>query len=257
MRRTTWMMVMLMACGCANAQPPQASQPGVLLPGSSVDQVLDALDAKGDGLKDFTADLKLTEEDTAVGNSVVRIGKVWFQKLPGDDARMRLTLDKKQVKDKTIDEKLEYVYSGGWLIDRDYRRKLNVRRQVVRPGEKINLLKLGQGPFPLPLGQDKADVHALFDVKKVEPAKDDPPNSIHLQLTPKKGSQYEKKFEAIDFWVDPKSQMPLRVQTSEGDQIKTWDLTNIKVNPGLADSDFVLEPVDQKDWQIDERPFEG
>jgi len=239
------------------AQPQPPRQSGSLSPSSSIDQILDALDEKGDNLKDFTADVKLTEEDAAVGSSVVRTGRVWFQRLPSDDARMRLTLDKKLVKDKTIDEKLEYVYSGGWLIDRDYRRMSNIRRQVVRPGEKINLLKLGQGPFPLPLGQDKATVHAEFDVKKIDPAKDDPPSALHLQLTPKKGAQFAKKFDAIDLWIDPAQVMPVRVQTTDGDQIKTWDLTSIRVNPGLTDKDFTLEPVDQSKWQIDERPFDS
>jgi hypothetical protein len=49
--------------------------------------------------------------------------------------------------------------------------------------------------------------------------------------------------------------MPVRVQTAEGDQIKTWDLLNIKVNSNLADSDFDLPAVNEKEWQIREEPF--
>jgi outer membrane lipoprotein-sorting protein len=265
-RTATSIVLTLFLTGCAATNAPAAEAPASapapaqsagVTQVSSIDQILDALDVRGDSLKDFTADVKLQEEDAAVGNVVVRTGKIWFQRLPNDDARMRLTLDKKQVKDKTIDEKLEYVYSQGWLTDRDYRRQLNVRRQMVRPGEKVNLLKLGEGPLPLPLGQDKADVHKMFEVKKAAPAKDDPANSIHLQLTPKKGGQFAKKLDAVDFWVDPQQVMPVRVQTTEGDQIKTWDLSNIQVNPNLADRDFQLEPVNEKEWQIDERPFDS
>ena len=31
---------------------------------------------------------------------------------------------------------------------------------MLKPGEKLNLLKLGEGPFPLPIGQKKEDVYA-------------------------------------------------------------------------------------------------
>jgi hypothetical protein len=268
--RMVWILLLVAGCagnaatGAQAADTSDASAPaaaaaapgGALAADASVDQVLDALDARGDGLKDFTADVKLEEVDEAVGNAIVRVGKIWLQKLEGDDARLRLTLDKKTVKEKTIDEKLEYVYAGGWLIDRDYRRKINVRRQVVRPGEKINLLKLGQGPLPLPLGQDKADVHKMFEVKKVDSRKDDPANATHLELTPRKGGQFAKKFDVIDFWIDRATAMPVRVRTTEADQIKTWDLTNINVNAGLGDKDFVLTNVDEKEWQLREEPFE-
>ena len=265
--------VLVIATGCASGNAPAAEPPapqagapaspaapsGTLTADASVDQILDALDARGDGLKDFTAQVKLEEVDEAVGNAIVRTGRIWFQRLEGDDARLRLTLDQKTVKEKTIEEKLEYVYAGGWLIDRDYRRQINVRRQVVRPGEKVNLLKLGQGPLPLPLGQDKADVHKMFEVKKIDAGdagKLDPANSTHLELTPKKGTEFARKFDAIDFWVDRASAMPVRVRTSEGAQIKTWDLTNLKVNSGLEDKDFALPNVNEKEWQLREEPFE-
>ncbi|HEX8523324.1 MAG TPA: hypothetical protein VF669_13795 [Tepidisphaeraceae bacterium] len=268
----SFMLIALMIFGCTSAPaqqqtaappPPPPAQGAAPQPAaniaadqSDVDAILDRLDRRGKNLTDFTADVRLQEDDEAVGTSIVRTGKVLFQKLPGDDARMRMSLDKKEVRGKTRDEKLEYVYAGGWLTDRDYGRKTNKRRQVVRPGEKINLLKLGEGPFPLPLGQDKADVHRMFDVKKINRAQDDPANGLHLQLTPKADSRYAKKFDAIDFWVDPTSDMPVRVRSTEGDQIRTWDLSNIKVNVGMADRDFELPAVDEKQWQMDEAPYD-
>ena len=39
---------------------------------SSADQVLDALDARGQGLESFTADVKLSESDAATGDSSTR-----------------------------------------------------------------------------------------------------------------------------------------------------------------------------------------
>jgi hypothetical protein len=42
---------------------------------------------------------------------------------------------------------------------------------VLRPGEKVNLLKLGEGPFPLPIGQKRDDVKRQFDVTLAKPEK--------------------------------------------------------------------------------------
>jgi outer membrane lipoprotein-sorting protein len=258
----TWLAVSLAIAGCASAeQPPQAS-PGSTIPpaanaptltqDSSIDQVLDALDARGDSLQDFTADVSLTDTDAATGLDKTSTGRMWMQRLggEGDDARLRVTLDKP--------DKVEYVLDKGWLLDRDYTKRLEVRRQVLKPGQKMNLLKLGEGPFPLPLGQDKADVHKMFEVAKLPPKSDDPPGTIHAQLKPRPGSQFERQFSSIDFWVDPQSRFPVKIETADrnGTTFRTTELKNIAINTKIGDKDFAVEKVDEKTWQIREAPFE-
>jgi len=43
-------------------------------------------------------------------------------------------------------------------------------------------------------------------------------------LTPKKGTRFAKKFDAIDVWVDPKTNMPARIDTAQGDLVRTTDV---------------------------------
>src|SRR5205814_1317034 len=135
----------------------------------------------------------------------------------------------------------EYLLDGGWLIDRDYRAKNEVRRQIARAGEKVNLFQLGKGPFPLPIGQDKKDVHEQFEVTKLPPAKDDPAGAVHLQLTPKEKTDFARKFSRIDVWVDQHTKMPVRIETIDRNQTtdRQTDLEKMKVNPtpGLTDAD--------------------
>src|SRR6185503_20430076 len=114
-------------------------------------------------------------------------------------------------------------------------------------GQKMNLLKLGEGPFPLPLGQDKADVHKMFEVSKQSSGgKDDPPGTIHARLTPKPGTQFEQKFGTIDVWIDPHSRMPVKIETVDpnGVATRTTELKNIRVNTKLTAEDFKLPPID-------------
>src|SRR5207253_437008 len=123
---------------------------GPLSQQSSVDDVLDALDARGQGLNSFVADVKLTETDTALGDATAHIGKVLYK--AGDSPQIRVTFDKKQSNDKpAVEDKVEYKLAGPELIERNYRTKTQTTRRVLQPGQKLNLLKLGEGPFPLPI----------------------------------------------------------------------------------------------------------
>jgi outer membrane lipoprotein-sorting protein len=150
------------------------------------------------------------------------------------------------------------VLDDRWLIERDYKRKLEVKREVLKPGQKINLLKLGEGPFPLPIGQDPAEVRKQFDVEKIAAAKEDPANTIHLKLTPRKeNEQFARRFKTVDVWVALANPFPRRIETIDPKQktIRTTDLSPKAVNSGLRDEQFKLEPINEKEWQSREEPF--
>lgn len=223
---------------------------------ASIDEILDALDARGQGLKSFTADVKLSETDAATGDATARSGHVIYQ-AADSGARIRVTFDDKESNGKVLVDKIEYLLSGPDLIDRTYRTKTQVTRHVLKPGEKLNLLKLGEGPFPLPIGQKKEDVHAMFDVSKVEFSKDDPGGTIHLKLSPKSNTRFERRFKSIDVWVDQADAMPRRIQTIDPNETtaRTTDLSNVKVNPNVSDTDFSLPHVGD-DWQLIEEAYQ-
>jgi outer membrane lipoprotein-sorting protein len=226
---------------------------------SSREDILDALNARGQGLKDFTADVSLAETDALSGETTTLVGKVWYQSKGEGDARMRVLFDKKLFGDKPqAGAKVEYVLDKGNLTDRDYKRKVEIQRQVLKPGEKINLLKLGEGPFPLPIGQPREEVLKMFDVKKIGAKQGDPPDTVHLELAPKANSQFARKFKKIDTWVETKTSFPRRIATLDKSEAetRTTDLTNIQVNVGVKDDAFVLEKLPdgwtQKTEQMDQ-----
>jgi outer membrane lipoprotein-sorting protein len=240
----------------ARAQSP-TTQPSSLSAASGIDEILDALDARGKNLKDFSADVKLTNIDNATGDETASSGTVLFQHLENGDSRIRVNFTKKQRDNKTFAENHQYILDKGWLVDRDYQAKKEVRRQVTRPGQKIDLLKLGEGPFPLPIGQNKDDVKKIFDVEKVAPAKDDPAGTVHLKLTPKADTTYSRQFKTIDVWVETTGAMPRRITTKDvnGTADKQTDLTNIKPNAGTGDADFKLDDLPPSGWDQIVEPF--
>lgn len=217
---------------------------------SNVDQILNALDVRGKTLSDFVADVSLTREDTVGGSSTVLKGKVSFQRKGPEDGRILVVFLQKISNDQIIPEDHRYLLDNGWFTERDAEVQKEIRRQVLKPGEKFDPLKLGEGLFPLPIGQDPAEVHRIFEVTKVPPAKDDPPNTVHVQLTPKAGTQYARDFSTIDVWISLANDMPIRIQTVDVNQttMQTADLSNIRINAGLKASDFELPPL-PSGWQ--------
>jgi outer membrane lipoprotein-sorting protein len=227
-----------------------------IAPDATADQVLDALKARGDTMTDFTADVKLTKVNDATADSSADSGKVLFQKLGDGDGRIRVGFTQRVEGDKTFGENHEYTLADRWLVERDYSKKSEIRREVIRPGEKVNLLRLGQGPFPLPIGQDRQDVKKQFDVSLVAAAKDDPAGTVHLLLKPKDQTDLARRFAQIDVWVELKSGMPIRIVTLDAnhENTQTTELTDIRLNTNLTDADFALPKVDG--WDVTEEPYQ-
>ena len=251
--------------GFARGQAPLVNPPGAQATQAaaqgdpSVDAVLDALDVRGRSMNQFVADVTLSENDEATQAGSERSGRVWYHKRQGND-RIRVTFDQKAEGRFSKPDKIEYLLDGGWLIDRDYKRAIEVKRQVLRPGEKVNLLKLGEGPFPLPIGQPKEDVHREFIVSKGDPAMEGPKGTSHIALKPRESTRLAKKFAQIDVWVDPQTQMPVRIEALDANETtrRTTELRNIKVNPEppLGDQDFALPKVDESKWELHTEPYQ-
>ena len=197
MRASFPIILSLLLLSCTFADPPADIGGRELSDKSSIDEVLDALDARGHDFKTFTANIKHTDSDLSFGDDTVKTGKAIYQDLGNGNARIRVSFDTSQHNDKTKKERNDYELIDGKLIERHYATTSQTTTQVIRPGQKIDLFKLGQGPFPLPIGQPKEEVHKQFAVKKVDPGKDDPSGTVHIELTPVPDTRMARKFKWI------------------------------------------------------------
>ena len=251
--------------GCAAARAAGdgdgAGAAGGISADSSLDQVLDALDRRGRDMKTLRADVRLTDNDLAMGDKVARAGTFVLENKGDGSSRAHVLFKVKEEGDKgekKTEEKIEYVLDGGKLIDRNYNKKTQNTQIVLAPGEKMNLLKLGEGPFPLPIGQSKEEVHRAFDAKKIDAAKDDPAGTVHVQLMPKPDTSLARKFKLIDVWVNAKDEMPQRITTLEPNETneRVVELSNVKVNAPVSDADFQLEKIDETMWTLHDSAYQ-
>ena len=241
MRLITWLTIFIVAVSFCHAE---------LTVDSSTDEVLDRLHEVGRDLKTFTVKVVLRETDRVAQDTWSRSGEVVYEKKASGDARLRMSFTTRTQDGVTQQQQRDYVLDNGWLTDRDTIRKQETTQQILRPGEKANLLKLGEGPFPLPIGQTREDVQRSFEVARVAVDKDAPASTTHILLTPRAGTRFERKFKTIDIWVDLASGMPRRIETIDVNDTmrKRADLLEFKANIPVTDAQFALPDV-PADWQ--------
>ncbi len=61
----------------------------------------------------------------------------------------------------------------------------------------------------------------------------------------------------IDVWVEPKTAMPVRIDTLDGNRVTTRSTTlgDLAVNPPLKEASFKLDPIPEDKWNVHDEPF--
>jgi outer membrane lipoprotein-sorting protein len=237
-----------------------ATQPaGALTEDSSLDDILSAMDRRGKSLQTLAADVSLTEADTAQAVHTTRTGKAWLVRTEAD-TKLRILFDRLRDSEKPDQiklEKIEYLLAGEWLINRIYQNKKETHYQVKKPGDTTDVLKLGEGPFPLPIGQPADAVKSEFQVTRLPPATTPAdgvakPGTLVIELRPRPGTRLEPRFETITVWLDPATEMPVVVETLDksGTTLRTSSFNNVLINQNVTEASLQLEPVNAGEWEV-------
>jgi len=236
-------LALIMVAGlCVVGSMARADEPAALPANAPVATVLDALKARGDSLKDFSATVTLSSLDGGTQLETRQTGQVLFANDPLTGERLRVNFTTDTTGGVTTVINHQYILDGLDLLEIDFKKQRITTSQVLKPGQKMNLMKLGEGPFPLPIGQDPKTVQEQFDVTKPAAAKDDPPGTVHLSLAPKAGTGLARKFTSIDVYVDCVTDMPTRIVTLDqsGQTLRTTALDKLQINKGLGPNAFAI-----------------
>lgn len=63
------------------------------------------------------------------------------------------------------DENQYIIFDGQYLVEKSVERKQFVKRKLVADGATVDPLRVGEGPFPLPIGQKRADILKRFNAE--------------------------------------------------------------------------------------------
>ena len=250
-RRPMYRVISLAAavaiCGVAYAESPIVPkgepQQAMAAPAAAnaanlpkIDAVLDALHDRGVSLRSFTADVTMTDANPNFGDSSTRAGDVQYKVKADGSPRLYVLFDTRHfAKKPPVKDKKEYLLEDGWLTDRSYGDNNETRRQFVRPGQKVNLFDLATGPFPLPIGQEKAAVYNAFQVTQPppEPGVVGPPNTAHLLLKPKTNAPLAQVEEQVNPGTAQRCEEASQVAPVDADGVQVAQTYDGNAIPGV------------------------
>ncbi|MBC7834585.1 MAG: hypothetical protein H7Y88_05730 [Phycisphaerales bacterium] len=222
------------------AQPPEPARPF-----TTADELLDALATADKGLASLTARVRYVRNFGAIegGEVQIRSGTLWFLAEPQSSvvvtdpdkpapaappSRKRFAIDftTLQIGSENRKEEKSYIFDGEWFIEKDAAQRQIIKRRVVPAGEIADPLRIGQGPFPIPIGQRKQEILARFDVTLVDPLEGIPDapslrillaTTYQLKLVPKPNTDEANDFREVRIWYRTTDLLPRMARTIETD----------------------------------------
>jgi len=226
-------------------------------------RLLDQLEQRGRTLESYQARVKHAKEVGLTGDRQLRIGTIDYH--AGPPARFRVLFTHLVLDEALRARPWHFIYDGQWLAEVKPDDKQFIRRQIVPPGQTHDPLRLGEGPFPFPIGQKRDEVLTMFQVEHLPPTDADPADTEHLQLTPRTHPETGRPtsdFTTVDIWYDAESLMPVKIVTYEegSDSTTTVELVDGQVDK--IDADAAAEMFDTtpppagSGWRVEVKPLE-
>lgn len=229
---------------------------------------LDALEQSGKATRDFSAGVTMERIDALSDDREIRRGRVVVDGLPGPGRRIAVRMEEyiDGSGRGSADDRL-FIFEQGWLLEFDSPRKRLTRRQLVRAGETLDPLRIGEGPFPVPLGQPRADVEREFEVsvcslpdaplfKRLSERAD---GLFALELVPRPGRPLARDVKRITVAYETATLAPVAIEVlADADDITRVLLREGVLNGGLDDARRALLSPPQFDaatWTVDSRPL--
>lgn len=268
----TTLALTIAALGLQPATPPGTPKPAPdplpavapdILP--SLDSVLTKLETADKDLTSLTAAIRLIKRFSAItgGGMEVRYGILKFTSEPDKNPRaaanggkpkrrFAVEIDTLIIDGRARDDKKSFIFDGRDLLEIMPQQKTYVLRHIVGPDQQKDPLRIGEGPFPIPVGQRKDDLITRFALNVVPPldsAPDSPNlrrilfNCVQLKLVPKDGTDQAKAFTEIRLWYRASDMLPLfaLTQNTDGSSNEVF-LDDIVKNPPIPDSAFNTTP---------------
>ncbi|MFP4107102.1 MAG: LolA family protein [Phycisphaerae bacterium] len=238
-------------------QPTTTSAPAVKPPSEEVMKVLKALEAAGDKYATINSDVTYELVNRVLGEKEVRTGWIAYQKADEKKPPMfRVSFDKLIQEGAPQKEEVDYAFDGYFLTTRKPKIKQMIRYQVAVRGQKVQPLKLGRSPFPLPFGQKVDDMVRFFQITTRKPFKRDPDNTVYLKLLPRKSQEKNLNFTRLEMWIDKKTHLPVKAVSYGKDKNRTTvEFEDLQLNKDNERTTFRL-PMPPAGWEFKVVPLD-
>ncbi len=215
---------------------------------AEVRAILNRLERSGKTYESLKADLVYTVVSPLTGDTRTRTGWVAFHNPTAEatgssSARFRISFKTLKLGNKpATDNRIDYLFDGNWLTIAKHTIKSMTRIQVAAKGEKIDALKIGEGPFPVPFGQKADNVIKMFETITRNTKKGDPENTDYLKLVPRREHKEEINFVRLEMWIDRENNLPVRIHSRDHNKNTTLvTFNNIKTDAEIKSAVFTMK----------------
>lgn len=265
------------AGGPATAEP--APKPAAVF--QTVDELLDALETADRGMRTFTAGIRYTKVFAEIegGDRQTWQGMLYFDARPeapaaGRDSpgaeppptrkRFAVKFDTLIVGNRKRDETKHLIFDGEYLVEKNAAEKQFLKRRVVAKGERTDPLRIGEGPFPLPIGQRKSEILKRLSAELrpfedglehlTEQARARYADTVQLRLVPRAQARDARDLQEIRIWYRKSDLLPrlARTKSAEGSTAEVL-LINQSVNGTIGAEVFNTDPPTDPGWEVDVR----
>lgn len=247
-------------------------------PIESAEDLLDHLERADDDVGAITARVQYDRRFRLQGDRHRRRGDLYFKVEDGPQRKrtFAINFDTMIVGDRLQEDESEiWVFDGEWLVEKKPKQKQFIKRRVAPPDADFDPLAIGEGPMPIPIGQEKEDILARYDAE-LRPADDLFQNeegegirrfvegTVQLRLTPRAPFDERADLKEIRLWYrwheDADRFLPRMARTvnRSGDESYV-QLIRVQVRergesgePLVSDDVFdVAPPPPGRGWQIE------
>lgn len=238
---------------------------------TDAESLLEALETAGEDIEILTANIRYAKTFAIQGDTQAREGRLVFESKEGETGqaarRFGITFDKLYVGSRLEDGLEErYIFDGEWIAEIYPKEKQFIRRQVVPPGERWDPLRIGEGPFPIPIQQKKDDILGRYSAELLEGADGLDRRSLQvvgakcyqLRLTPLVGSA-EDDLREVRIWYEKETLLPRIARTLNRAEDEAFVLLwNLATNgaASVTESELSTEPpADLTGWNFSQEFF--
>ena len=257
------------------AAPPTVKiAPSTWKPGQPIktaDDLLSALENADANFRSLQANIRKVKQFGEIegGGEMIYDGSVVFVSEAPDHARPNVKprrMFQVDFTSTTIDgvrkaEQRTFLFDGQWFVERQPDVKQIHKRQIVPPGQTVDPLAIGEGPFPVPIGQKRERILQRFTAELLPPedfpdaklAGDAVKDTYQLKLTPRPGTDEAQKYRDVRIFYRKSDLLPRFARTFDRDDaINTVALMNIKLNQPVSAGAFDTSVPPGWGAQIDE-----
>ena len=221
--RLLFVLLSTTCIGCAS----ECAEGANTQPKNPVDEVLEQLDKKTSEIKSYECRIEYKYIQKLPESEALRKGVLYYLK-SGRKSAMRINFNTLKQEDEPEQKYMEqyividgerisdsrHKFEGLWLVHLDYEMSEAKYYQVAEPNDNDtseDVFDLAGRNLPI-LGFGKIDkFKEQFDIELVEQKNNEAADFTQLHLKVKPNSVYKDDYISIDFWIDKKLGLPVKI----------------------------------------------